>query len=257
MNLAKLGFNLAKPLLRCLDAELAHGLTIKVLKAGLGGAAPSLPRIPISRFGLSFENPLGLAAGFDKNAEAPDALLAHGVALTSTLAVYELFVPGRARISDPVLEAMSPAAGAAARAELDDLNAGKAFAVPVELFRKMMRFERRWVDAGGLLAAGVDPWGNGSLPGYGDHRNFEILVEAGFSPVEAIQIMSANGAKVLGQVGDLGTVSVGKRADLVVLDGNPAAVSSDIRRVRWVFKDGIGYDSGKLVRSVKGMVGVQ
>jgi dihydroorotate dehydrogenase len=78
MSLAKFGFNLAKPLLHRLDAELAHSLTIKALKAGLAGALPSQPRIPISRFGLKFENPLGLAAGFDKNAEVPDAMLAQG-----------------------------------------------------------------------------------------------------------------------------------------------------------------------------------
>ncbi len=78
MSLAKFGFNLAKPLLHRLDAELAHSLTIKTLKAGLAGALPSQPRIPISRFGLKFENPLGLAAGFDKNAEVPDAMLAQG-----------------------------------------------------------------------------------------------------------------------------------------------------------------------------------
>ena len=78
MSLAKFGFNLARPLFHRLDAELAHSLTIKALKAGLAGALPSQPRIPISRFGLKFENPLGLAAGFDKNAEVPDAMLAQG-----------------------------------------------------------------------------------------------------------------------------------------------------------------------------------
>ncbi len=184
-------------------------------------------------------------------------LLARNVTLTSTLSVYELFVPGRARVPEAALEALAPAARAAAIADLEETNAGKAFAVPPALFEKMKRFEKKWVDAGGRLAAGVDPWGNGSLPGYGDHRNFELLVEAGFSPVEAVRIMSANGARLLRELDDYGTVTVGKRADLVVLDGNPAAVPGDIRKVRWVFKDGIGYDSAKLVGSVKGMVGIQ
>src|SRR4029077_15704539 len=68
------------------------------------------------------------------------------------------------------------------------------------VFKKSMEFERAFGKAGGLLAAGVDPTGNGgALPGYGDQRNFELLIEAGFTPVEAIQIMTANGAKVLGQ----------------------------------------------------------
>src|SRR5690606_29748936 len=115
------------------------------------------------------------------------------------------------------------------------------------LLQKMMQWERKFVKAGGLLAAGVDPWGNGSLPGYGDHRNYELLVEAGFSPAEAIKIMTANGAQVLGELDQYGTVTAGKRADLVVLDGNPVARPADIGKVRWVFKDGIGYDSAKLV----------
>jgi dihydroorotate dehydrogenase len=97
MNFAKLGFNLAQPLLRRLDAELAHGLAIKALKAGLGGAAPSLPRIPISRFGLRFENPLGLAAGFDKNAEAPDAMLACGFGFVEVGTVTPKPQPGNPR----------------------------------------------------------------------------------------------------------------------------------------------------------------
>jgi dihydroorotate dehydrogenase len=80
MSLAKLGFKLTRPLLHGLDAETAHGVTIAALKAGLGGISKSRPsgKLAISRFGLDFANPLGLAAGFDKNAEVPDAMLAQG-----------------------------------------------------------------------------------------------------------------------------------------------------------------------------------
>lgn len=183
-------------------------------------------------------------------------LLAHRVALTSTLSVYELFVPGRAQVPPAVLDALAPAARAATIADLDATNKTTGFGVPPALFEKMMRFERKWVAAGGLLAAGVDPWGNGSLPGYGDQRNYELLVEAGFSPETAVKILTGNGAAVLRQ-SDLGTVTVGKRADLVVLDGDPVRTPSDIRKIRWVFKDGVGYDAAKLIASVKGMVGIQ
>ena len=184
-------------------------------------------------------------------------LLARKVALTSTLSVYEMFVAERAALPADVLDAMAPKAREAAERELAELKAGTSFAVPKVLFQKMMRFERRWVAAGGLLAAGVDPWGNGSLPGYGDHRNFEVLVEAGFTPVEAIQIMTQNGAKVMGVNDRLGSVTVGKLADLVVLDGDPVLHPSDIRKVSLVFKDGVGYDAAKLRASVRGMVGIQ
>ncbi|MFN0177410.1 MAG: amidohydrolase family protein [Gemmatimonadales bacterium] len=184
-------------------------------------------------------------------------LLAHRVSLTSTLSVYELFVPGRAKLTAEALESLAPATRAAAEAALKATNEKRVFTVSPVLFEKMMAFERRFVQAGGLLAAGVDPWGNGSLPGYGDHRNFELLVEAGFTPAEAIRIVSANGAAVLGLLGDLGTVTVGKRADFAVIDGDLAARPADIGKVRWVFKDGVGYDAVKLRSSVRGLVGVQ
>jgi hypothetical protein len=127
-----------------------------------------------------------------------------------------------------------------------------------DLFRKAQAFERAFVKAGGLLGAGVDPTGmGGALPGYGDQRNFELLIEAGFSPVEAIQIMTLNGAKVLRVDDRLGSVAVGKTADLVVIKGNPIATPGDIRNVTIVFKDGVGYDSPKLLASVKGVVGIR
>ena len=207
-------------------------------------------------------SPKNMRAQADVDVDSPAVdstiqdLLAHRVALTSTLSVYELFVPGRAKIPAGALEMMSPGARAAAQAEIDTTNAGPGF-VPPRLFDKMMKFERRWVAAGGLLAAGVDPWGTGSLPGFGDQRNYELLIEAGFSPVDAVRIMSANGAQVLGQLSQIGTVTVGKRADLVVIDGDPSRTPGDIRKVRWVFKDGIGYDAGNLTASVKGLVGIR
>jgi hypothetical protein len=127
-----------------------------------------------------------------------------------------------------------------------------------EVFRRAQVFERAFVKAGGLLGSGVDPTGmGGALPGYGDQRNYELLIEAGFSPVEAVQIMTLNGAKVLGVDAQLGSVAVGKLADLVVIKGNPIANPADIRAVSIVFKDGVGYDSAKLLDSVKGVVGIR
>jgi dihydroorotate dehydrogenase len=79
MTLASLAFPLARPLLHALDAETAHGLTISALKALPRGKGPaSDPRLKVEAFGLGFPNPLGLAAGFDKNAEVPDQMLALG-----------------------------------------------------------------------------------------------------------------------------------------------------------------------------------
>jgi len=128
----------------------------------------------------------------------------------------------------------------------------------VALLKKMMEFERMFVQAGGLLIAGLDPTGNGGVvAGFGDLREVELLVEAGFSPVDAIKIASLNGAKFLGEDARIGSVAVGKQADLMIVKGNPAANISDIEKVEMVFKDGVGYDSQKLIDSVQGLVGIR
>jgi hypothetical protein len=128
----------------------------------------------------------------------------------------------------------------------------------VALLRKAMDFERAFVQAGGLLIAGLDPTGNGGVvAGFGDLREVELLVEAGFTPVEAIKIASLNGAKFRGEETRIGSIAVGKQADLLVVRGNPAAAIGDIEKVEIVFKDGVGYDSEKLLQSVQGLVGIR
>jgi len=96
---------------------------------------------------------------------------------------------------------------------------------------------------------------NGLVPGFADHREIELLVEAGFTPVQAIQIATLNGATFLGRQEQIGSIAVGKNADLVVIKGDPAAQITDIENVEMVFKDGAGYDSRKLLDSVKGRYG--
>lgn len=123
---------------------------------------------------------------------------------------------------------------------------------------KEMQFERDFVAAGGLLLAGSDPTGDsGVLAGYADQRQIELLVKAGFTPVEAIHIATANGAKALGQSARIGTIAKGKQADLVVVTGDPTKNISDIRNVELVFRKGIGYDSKRMFAAVKGLVGVE
>ena len=127
-----------------------------------------------------------------------------------------------------------------------------------ELFRRAQAFERAFVKAGGLLGAGVDPTGlGGALPGFGDQRNYELLLEAGFRPAETIKIMTLNGATILGVDKQLGSIAAGKTADLVVIRGNPIAQPAEVRNVTIVFKDGVGYDAPKLQASVKGQVGIR
>jgi Amidohydrolase family len=124
------------------------------------------------------------------------------------------------------------------------------------LFKKEMEFEREFVKQGGTLLAGEDPTGiGGDLAGFGDQREIELLVEAGFTPLEAIHIATYNGAQYLGDEEKVGTIAVGKQADLVVVKGDPSQKIEDIENVETVFKDGVGYDSGKLIESVRGLAG--
>jgi imidazolonepropionase-like amidohydrolase len=180
------------------------------------------------------------------------------VAMSSTLAVYELSYPDRPPMEQRVLDALAPEARDEYLSARKEMSERAAQSTMPEVFRRAQQFERAFVKAGGLLGAGVDPTGvGGALPGYGDQRNYELLIEAGFSPVEAIQIMSLNGAKILGVDKQLGSITAGKAADLVVIKGNPIATPADIRQVTTVFKDGVGYDSAKLLASVKGLVGIR
>jgi hypothetical protein len=184
-------------------------------------------------------------------------LVEHHVAITSTLPVFESYVPQHVHLQNRVLEAMSPPTREAylytRNLELTrPANPTRALA-----YEHGAQLEHKFVAAGGLLMAGPDPTGDGGvLPGFGDQREVELLVESdGFTPLEAIKIATLNGAIYLGQQSRIGSIAAGKNADLVVLDGNPAENIHDIEKVEIVFKDGVGYDSGKLLESIKGRYG--
>lgn len=181
----------------------------------------------------------------------------HKVPMTSTLAVLEPFFPHRPVTDARTLETMAPEVRDAYLAMRAHIDSGGSWPFTSEMLKNAMAFEKAFVDAGGMLAAGVDPTGiGGALPGFGDQRNYELLTEAGFTPSQTVQIMTANGAKILGVYDRLGSVERGKLADLVVLDGNLAADPAVIHKVTIVFKDGVGYDSPKLIAAAKGHVGI-
>jgi imidazolonepropionase-like amidohydrolase len=204
-------------------------------------------------------------------------LVAKKVAVTSTLPVFEAGAPlaSSAGPGGGGASTVSPTAIGAASAVLNPrmLNVMNNEArvryltarsrIPADsptpiLIRKSMDFERAFVAAGGLLIAGLDPTGNGGVvAGFGDLREVELLVEAGFTPLEAIKIASLNGAKFLGEDSRIGSIAVGKQADLMIVKGNPAVKVTDIENVEIVFKDGVGYDSERLIQSVQGLVGIR
>jgi len=190
-------------------------------------------------------------------------LVAKNVALTSTLPVFEAGAPltqsgigaASAVLNPRVLNVMNTDARVRYLTNRSRIAADSPTAM---LVRKSMDFERAFFAAGGLLIAGLDPTGNGGVvAGFGDLREVELLVEAGFTPVEAIKIASFNGARFLGEDARIGSIAVGKQADLMVVRGNPAANIADIEKVEIVFKDGVGYDSEKLIQSVQGLVGIR
>jgi hypothetical protein len=190
-----------------------------------------------------------------------DLLVKHHVAITSTLPVFEggaasFGMGGNLEIKQKVLDVMTPEARQDAL-----INQQRPASVPKPkvdealLFRNGIGLEREFAQAGGLLVAGPDTGAGGVIPGFGDQREIELLVQAGFSPVEAIKVSTLNGAIYLGRDRQVGSIAVGRNADLVVMKGDPSKRISDVENVEVVFKDGVGYDSAKLLESVRGKYG--
>ncbi len=176
------------------------------------------------------------------------------VALTSTLTVFEVSLAGRPM--PPGLEVLTPQLRQ--QFEQTYARAAKNTSSPgTKLFPKMMALERAFVRAGGMLVAGTDPTGPGGvIPGFANQRQIELLVEAGFSPLEAISIATLNGARYLERDARIGSIAKGKQADLVVLNGDPSTTIADIRKVDTVFRQGVGFSPAKLIDSVRGNVGL-
>lgn len=181
-------------------------------------------------------------------------LIDHQVTLTTTPTVFETFTPGRPK--PPGLDVLV----APLREQFEQgyaRTANNTRSVYSELFPKSMQLDLAFVRAGGRLVAGTDPTGGGGVvPGFSNQRTIELLVEAGFAPVEAVRIVTLNGAEYLGRATDIGSIAVGKQADLMIVSGNPAADISAVRNVELVFRMGIGFDSAKLIASVAGRVGL-
>jgi len=182
-------------------------------------------------------------------------MIENGIGRTTTPAVYEMYVQGRPRADDRSLAAMSE------ETKAEYLATQERFATqgtPDDQWKKSLAYDLAFHRAGGILAAGVDPTGyGGALPGYGDQRNYQLLLEAGFTPAETVRIMSLNGAAILGIDGETGSIEEGKRADLVVFSGDLATDDTTVTRATLVFKDGVGFNSSRMVEAVEGTVGVR
>jgi imidazolonepropionase-like amidohydrolase len=189
------------------------------------------------------------------------AMVSHHVALTSTLAIFEGSEP-----DEPSLESLQSTKTALnpvswfdflrLRAVIKEHPRYQSPDAMGKLVKKEMEFEKEFVRQGGLLMAGCDPTGiGGVLAGFGDQREMELLVQAGFSQSEAVEIFTNNAAKYLGRTASIGTIAPGLQADLLLLDGDFEHDASVIRKPELVFKKGLGWDSAKLQASVAGISG--
>ncbi len=184
-------------------------------------------------------------------------MIQNGVSMTTTPAVYELFYQNRPVTDERVLNLMAPEVRTAYVAERARIDSTANWPLTEEGFARALAFDKAFYDAGGVLASGVDPTGNGgALPGLGDQRGYEILIEGKFTPEQAVQIVSLNGARILGIADVFGSVEQGKVADLVLMNGDLRSDPKVIQNVEIVFKDGVGYDSPKLIQATKGRVGI-
>lgn len=187
-------------------------------------------------------------------------LVSKHVAVTSTLPVFEEDGDMNPPLQQRALDVMTPQARETYLYErnADTTKSRDGYQRYHEVgFKRGQQLERRFVASGGLLLAGPDPTGDGHiLPGFGDQREIELLVDSGFTPVEAIKIATLNGAIYLGQADHIGSIAVGKNADLVVVKGNPSSHVNDIENVELVFRDGLGFNSARLLESVKGRYGL-
>jgi imidazolonepropionase-like amidohydrolase len=185
-------------------------------------------------------------------------LIAHHVAVTSTLPVFEHMIPNRPPLNPQAMDALTPEARTAYL-----YNRNRAAAQPADraaqnltTFKRDEAMEYAFSKAGGLLIAGPDPTGNGgTIPGFADHREIELLVEAGFTPVEAIRIATLNGAIYEGRDKQIGSIEPNKNADLFIVKGDPSKEINDIENVELVIKDGVAFDPQKILDSVKGRYG--
>jgi imidazolonepropionase-like amidohydrolase len=241
--------------------DLEHGLFVdtEFLAGKKADECPEKPEDPV------------VMAKLDVNSgplhETIQYLVQHHVAVTSTLPVFEMgSFPGRPTVQKRVLDALTleaKNAWLANRLRYSDSaflkrNFGTEESPLPAAFKKELEFEYAFSKAGGLLLAGLDPTGMGGvLAGFGDQRELELLVEAGFTPLEAIHIATYNGAQYLGELDRIGTIAAGKQADVVVINGDPSKNIDDIENVETVFKDGVGYDSVKLIEAVRGTVGTR
>jgi imidazolonepropionase-like amidohydrolase len=186
-------------------------------------------------------------AGSPEVTETIAFLKAHGTVIDPTQSWNELlghaegapvdtFQPGISKIPLPLNRIFSNAGAA-----------GIDAATARSRLERGLRIVKALHDAGVPIVAGTDE----GVPGHSVHREIELYVEAGLTPLEALQAATIVPARAMKLDAELGTVEKGKRADLAILDASPLESIRNIRTVRWTITDGRMYDSAALWKSVR------
>ena len=200
------------------------------------------------RFTAVGENAAGLDLNSSNVQRFIDLLKSHGTTVDVTLATFEGMFSGRPHEVSPDLapvldrlpaqvQRFAYSGGLPVTAANDQLYK--------DSYTAMLRMTKRLYEAGVPILAGTD-----SMAGIMLHRELELEVKAGIPAPKALQIATWNAARLLKQEQDLGSIAPGKRADLVLVEGNPGDTISDIRRCRTVWKNGVRYDSAALYAAV-------
>jgi enamidase len=184
-------------------------------------------------------------------------LVDHHVALTSTLTVFETTAAGRPKAPEAALSLLIPELRQAYEQTWTAVQGSKGGQAYAGFLPRLMRMEKRFVEMGGTLLAGTDPTGYGGVvPGWSGRRQVQLLVEEGFSFPQALKVATLNGALYLGREGEVGSIAVGKRADLILVDGDPVADPAALDHMPFVFKAGIGYRTQAIFDALQGKVGL-
>jgi imidazolonepropionase-like amidohydrolase len=189
-------------------------------------------------------------ANLDLNSPAAQKAIAflvqHGTVVDPTIALFEFFSASTAKPAASIEPGVTKVAPEL-QAILTDVgppspNAG----INEKVFAKELAVVGALHKAGVPIVAGTDQ----TVPGHSLHREIELYVQAGFTPMEAIQAATIVPARVMGLDKEVGTVEPGKRADVIILDGNPLEFIHNIRKVEFVITNGIMYNCAELWRSV-------
>ncbi|MGA8405991.1 MAG: amidohydrolase family protein [Candidatus Acidiferrales bacterium] len=173
-------------------------------------------------------------------------LVQHGTVLDDTVALFEFFTASSARPPVSIEPGVAKVAPELQAILAETGPPSPNAAVHEKLVQKYIEIIGALHRAGVPIVAGTDQ----TVPGYSLYRELELYVQAGFTPMEAIQAATIVPARVLGFDTELGTVEAGKRADVIIVDGNPLENIHNIRKVEFVITNGVMYNCAELWKSV-------